>query len=92
MEYCHSLSRTDALIQITIRNKFKNCTVLTVAHRLNTIMDCDKVLVMDAGSVVEFDHPYNLLKNKNGFFYKMVEKTGQTSAGLLKSVAAEVMC
>jgi len=64
------------LIQNTIRNKFKNCTVLTIAHRINTIMDSDRVLVMDFGKIVEFDHPKNLLKNADGFFYKMVEQTG----------------
>jgi ATP-binding cassette subfamily C (CFTR/MRP) protein 4 len=81
--------QTDALIQNTIRNKFRMCTVLTIAHRLNTVMDSDKVLVMDAGKMVEFDHPYNLLKNKDGFLYKMVDQTGKATADLLHSVAAE---
>lgn len=53
-------------------------------------MDSDKVLVMDAGTMVEFDHPYNLLKNKDGFFYEMVENTGRTTADLLHSVAEKV--
>lgn len=72
--------RTDKLIQNTIRNKFKFCTVLTIAHRLNTIMDSDKVIVMDFGKIIEFDHPNNLLKNTDGFFYKMVEQTGKNTA------------
>jgi len=67
------------------------CTVLTIAHRLNTVIDSDKVLVMDAGTMVEFDHPHNLLKDKNGFFYKMVEQTGPTTAELLHSAASEVL-
>ncbi|XP_044727747.1 ATP-binding cassette sub-family C member 4-like [Chrysoperla carnea] len=67
---------TDALIQRTIREKFQACTVITIAHRLNTIMDSDKVLVMDAGQMVEFDHPCKLLQNENGFFYKLVQETG----------------
>lgn len=66
------------------------CTVLTIAHRLNTVMDSDKVLVMDAGAMVEFDHPYNLLKNENGFLYKMVEQTGPSNSDLLHSIASEV--
>ncbi|KAF0769822.1 putative multidrug resistance-associated protein lethal(2)03659 isoform X4 [Aphis craccivora] len=52
-------------------------------------MDSDKVLVMDAGKMVEFDHPHNLLKNKDGFLYKMVDQTGKATAELLHSVAAE---
>lgn len=82
--------RTDILIQRTIRNKFRSCTVLTIAHRLNTVMDSDKVLVMDSGEIVEFDHPYNLLKNKEGFLYKMVKETGQATTDTLHRIAAEV--
>jgi len=67
------------------------CTVLTIAHRLNTVMDSDKVLVMDAGTMVEFDHPHQLLKNKNGFLYKMVEQTGSFNSKLLHRVALEVI-
>ncbi|CAG9859549.1 unnamed protein product [Phyllotreta striolata] len=81
--------QTDALIQKTIRKKFVDCSVITVAHRLNTIMDSDKVLVMDAGQVVEFDHPHLLLQNPNGIFYKMVAETGKASAEQLRKIAAD---
>jgi ATP-binding cassette subfamily C (CFTR/MRP) protein 4 len=84
------LSSTDELIQNTIRNKFRACTILTIAHRLNTVMDSDKILVMDAGAMVEFDHPHNLLKNKDGFLFKMVEQTGQATANMLHRIANEV--
>ncbi|XP_026807194.1 probable multidrug resistance-associated protein lethal(2)03659 isoform X3 [Rhopalosiphum maidis] len=81
--------RTDALIQNTIKNKFQMCTVLTIAHRLNTVIDSDKILVLDGGTVVEFDHPYRLLKNTNGFFYKMVKQTDHATARLLHKRTAE---
>ena len=60
---------TDQLIQESIRTQFKDCTILTIAHRLNTIMDYDKILVMDAGEIKEFDSPKKLLEDKNTIFY-----------------------
>ncbi|EGI62548.1 Multidrug resistance-associated protein 4 [Acromyrmex echinatior] len=81
---------TDALIQITIRKKFENCTVLTIAHRLNTIMDNDKVLIMDQGQLLEFDHPYILLQNEQGHFSNMVQETGKAMTEQLKQCAKEV--
>ncbi|KAI4464485.1 atp-binding cassette sub-family c [Holotrichia oblita] len=82
--------QTDALIQTTIRKKFAECTVLTIAHRLHTVMDSDKVLVMDAGTMVEFDHPYLLLQDENGFLHGMVQKTGRTMAEALMLIAQQV--
>ncbi|XP_055853123.1 probable multidrug resistance-associated protein lethal(2)03659 [Episyrphus balteatus] len=70
--------QTDGLIQTTIRRKFKNCTVLTIAHRLHTVMDSDKVLVMDAGRAVEFGSPYELLtESTSKVFYGMVNQMGK---------------
>ncbi|KAF5303186.1 hypothetical protein FQA39_LY10099 [Lamprigera yunnana] len=69
--------QTDTLIQETIRKKFYDCTVLTIAHRLHTIIDSDKVLVMDAGNIIEFDSPYTLLSNENSVFYSMVAQSGK---------------
>ncbi|KAJ8951073.1 hypothetical protein NQ318_003771 [Aromia moschata] len=83
------LQMTDSFIQDTIRQKFKHCTVLTIAHRLNTIMDSDRVLVMDAGLVVEFDHPHRLLQIPDGHFHKMVLETGPTMSLQLKDIALE---
>ncbi|KAH8324273.1 hypothetical protein KR074_002950, partial [Drosophila pseudoananassae] len=80
--------QTDGLIQATIRNKFKECTVLTIAHRLHTIMDSDKVLVMDAGRVVEFGTPYELLtKADSRVFHEMVKQTGQDTYEKLLEIA-----
>ncbi|XP_065414945.1 multidrug resistance-associated protein 1 isoform X9 [Chrysemys picta bellii] len=66
---------TDDLIQSTIRTQFEDCTVLTIAHRLNTIMDYERVLVLDKGEIVECDSPTNLLQKK-GIFYSMAKDSG----------------
>ena len=66
---------TDALIQNMIRENFADATVLTIAHRLNTILDSDRVLVLDDGRVAEFDTPKALQNKPNGIFRGMVEKS-----------------
>uniref|UniRef100_A0A673IHA0 ATP-binding cassette, sub-family C (CFTR/MRP), member 3 n=1 Tax=Sinocyclocheilus rhinocerous TaxID=307959 RepID=A0A673IHA0_9TELE len=66
---------TDDLIQSTIRTQFEDCTVFTIAHRLNTIMDYTRVLVLDKGQIAEFDTPTNLMAQK-GIFYGMAKDAG----------------
>lgn len=80
---------TDALIQKTIREKFKYCTVLTVAHRLHTVMDSDRILVMDAGQAKEFDIPHTLLAQPNGMLRSIVDATGHQESESLKRIAEE---
>jgi len=68
-------NKTDAIVQSMIREEFSGATVLTIAHRLNTIMDSDRVLVLDAGRVAEFDSPSVLMGMPDGIFRSMVEKS-----------------
>ena len=68
--------KTDQLIQSTLREKFSDCTVLTIAHRINTIIDSDRVMVMDSGKLIEFAHPAVLLQNPDSIFYDLVRETG----------------
>lgn len=64
---------TDDLIQNTIQKEFSDCTILTIAHRLNTVLDYDKILVLDGGKLAEYATPQELLANPNSIFYSMAK-------------------
>ncbi|KAG9993719.1 ATP-binding cassette glutathione S-conjugate transporter, partial [Aureobasidium melanogenum] len=79
---------TDALLQTTLRsNMFKDRTIITIAHRINTILDSDRIVVLDHGRVAEFDTPSELVKKK-GLFYELVREAGLLGSVDL-SIAAE---
>ena len=84
--------KTDELIQPVIRRKFGNCTVLTIAHRLNTVIDSDRILVLDDGLIAEFDHPFFLLQNTKGFFYGHIKQYGSAVVSEFKASAEDVSC
>ncbi|CAG9825248.1 unnamed protein product [Phaedon cochleariae] len=67
---------TDGLLQETIRLNFKDCTVFNIAHRLQSVLGCDKVMVLERGEIEEYDTPESLLRNRHGRFYKMVKQAG----------------
>ena len=83
---------TDTVIQATIRTAFKDCTVLTIAHRLHTIIDSDRILMLEQGEILEYGTPAELLSNVGGGFHSLVQdaRSGNKRAGLkvTKSVAA----
>ncbi|KAL0950639.1 hypothetical protein HGRIS_007427 [Hohenbuehelia grisea] len=73
--------KTDSVIQSSLRNELGgDVTLITVAHRLQTIMDADKIMVLDAGRIVEFDSPKELLKNKKGKLRALVDESGDREA------------
>ncbi len=67
---------TDAIIQKTIREDMKHCTIITIAHRIGTLMDYDRILVLDHGKLIEYDTPQALLKDKKGMFYGLAKESG----------------
>ena len=71
--------QTDAFIQDILKKRFTDTTIITIAHRLITIADYDKVLVMQRGKVIEEGHPYELIE-KGGIFHGMVQHTGKNAA------------
>jgi ABC-type multidrug transport system fused ATPase/permease subunit len=77
---------TDAFIQRMLRTKFSDTTQITVAHRLNTIMDFDQIIVMDKGKAVEVGSPIELLE-REGEFAALVDATGPEGAKALRAMA-----
>ncbi|OXA62200.1 Multidrug resistance-associated protein 4 [Folsomia candida] len=81
--------RTDQLIQQTIRTKFIDCSIITIAHRLQSVMDCDKILVLDNGNIREYDHPHILLKRSDGYLQKLICETGHATQSHLRQIAEQ---
>ncbi|GMP70417.1 hypothetical protein CsSME_00029276 [Camellia sinensis var. sinensis] len=65
---------TNLILQRTIRTEFADCTVITVPHRIPTVMDCTMVLAISDGKLVEFDEPMKLMKRENSLFGQLVKK------------------
>jgi len=80
---------TDELIQLSLRRDFGDRTLLTIAHRLHTVIDYDRVCVMADGEVQELDTPANLLRNPHSAFRKLVDETGPANARLLTQLALD---
>ncbi|CAF4642637.1 unnamed protein product, partial [Rotaria socialis] len=78
---------TDELIQRAICDQFKACTVLTIAHRLRTVIDSDRIMVLSNGELVEFDTPETLLSDVQSHFAILVEQTGTNEADYLRTIA-----
>lgn len=77
-------SATDKKIQDTIREAFQDCTILTIAHRLETIADYDRIVVMNAGQVAEYASPHELLQRSDGLFRGLVDQLGPEVRGLFE--------
>jgi len=82
---------TDAIIQSTLKETLKDATLITVAHRLQTIMDADKIMVLDSGNMVEFDSPENLLEMEGGYLKSLVDQSGdrETLYAMVRKKARE---
>jgi ABC-type multidrug transport system fused ATPase/permease subunit len=69
--------KNDEIIQRVIQEKFRDCTVLTIAHRLSTLKNSDKILVMENGRILEFGSPQELQEKPNGFYREMIKKNAE---------------
>jgi ABC-type multidrug transport system fused ATPase/permease subunit len=80
-------SATDSKVQRVLRSAFASRTILTIAHRIETIIDSDRILVMDAGRVVEFASPTELLESESGVFAQLCRQSGSASFSTLRAAA-----
>jgi ATP-binding cassette subfamily C (CFTR/MRP) protein 4 len=80
---------TDSIIQKVIREKFINCTTLTIAHRLDTVMDCDRIMMLRKGELIEFNEPHVLLQDPSSYLSKLVNHTGPAAAQRLRDMALD---
>ena len=71
-------AETDELISNTIREEFGDSTLLVIAHRLRTIIDFDRVMVLDQGRILEYDNPARLLEDPTSRFYALCRATGRS--------------
>merc|ERR1711871_1206068 len=81
--------QTDAVVQQIIRQNFINCTILTIAHRIETVIDSNKILVLDDGVVAEYDSPRSLLSQENSIFASLVHEMGPSMAQHLTKIAVD---
>ncbi|KAG9120977.1 hypothetical protein FRC07_003265, partial [Ceratobasidium sp. 392] len=72
--------KTDTAIQTSLRTELADKTLIIVAHRLQTVCDADKIMVLEAGKIVEFDTPIALLRNERGAFRALVDESGDKDA------------
>ncbi|CAG9464562.1 unnamed protein product [Pedinophyceae sp. YPF-701] len=79
---------TDSVIQDTIRTAFVDCTVLTIAHRLHTIIDADRIMLLERGEILEMDRPGALLQRPDSAFGRLVDGTSKGAAAALRSIAS----
>nr|GMD07529.1 ABC transporter C family member 10 [Ipomoea batatas] len=73
---------TDSIIQKTIRTEFADCTVITVAHRIPTVMDCTMVLAISDGKLVEYDRPMKLINEEGSLFGQLVKEYWSRSGNM----------
>jgi ATP-binding cassette subfamily C (CFTR/MRP) protein 4 len=78
-------SSTDELLQKTVAESFEDATIIAVAHRLDTLIDYDKIVVLDNGGLVECGSPKELIERDGGAFASMVDETGEEMAAMLRN-------